>query len=111
MTALATTFAFPSITSQPIVTPDALLSAALTTTFTPPAGCLNNYYQLDGAQTQDWLAPFSIDSIVTSSCYASECVQYNTVEPFAYLICPEGYQTKRAWPSPAFMGYRACCPS
>lgn len=94
--------------SHPVLPTDGTMStAALTTIFSPPSSCFNNFYTSDGASV------YAKDvSITSSSCYPSGFdALFAASRPYSPGVCPSGY----TWDSGTSYGSDAtaalCCPS
>ncbi|OLN87683.1 hypothetical protein CCHL11_05631 [Colletotrichum chlorophyti] len=92
-------------------------TAALTTTFTPPAQCTENHLtMLVGALEKIWInEPVPLPGSTISSCYPTQWLsgytsimsESSSIAPFiSPLVCPSGWNTESStWSS----GYIACC--
>ncbi|KAI1465162.1 uncharacterized protein F4812DRAFT_439858 [Daldinia caldariorum] len=115
-TAASASEANPSPTAMPSFSVLTLTQKELTTTFTPPSSCAEMHLtQLSSPVYQLWLnEPQPVPSSKFGECYPSGYINGYTsignasssIAPmFSPLVCPEGWNTARAWPN----GYIACC--
>ncbi|EXF76443.1 hypothetical protein CFIO01_11830 [Colletotrichum fioriniae PJ7] len=111
--------AAPAVTTAPTGTPVPVATVALTTTFTPPAECVENHLtMLVGALEKIWInEPVPLPNSTLASChptqwvngYSSALSASSSIAPYmSPLVCPSGYSTESStWSS----GYIACCAS
>ncbi|KAF1986844.1 hypothetical protein K402DRAFT_463359 [Aulographum hederae CBS 113979] len=110
----------PSSTSSAISYPQPTTAIPLTTTFTPPASCIEN--RLSMMPPPGWMIwanePVPAPNVTVSDCYPREFLQSYTsvsssvagssvVPAMSPLICPIGWCTMYAGDA----NYAACCPS
>ncbi|KAK8123141.1 hypothetical protein PG984_011811, partial [Apiospora sp. TS-2023a] len=113
----ATSTSAPSTTRAPAVSVVTITVEALTTTFTPPASCLESHLSMmaPSAGWEIWLnEPAPVPGTTIGDCYPSEFMRgyvsevgaSSSIAPFFKpLVCPKGWWAAQTWAN----GYIACC--